>query len=277
MAWWEGVNETRVLIAPESANYKGEFLSLRHPKSGNKTCFLLVNESLQEIHWFKQPYGSWFLGDYVCEDGRLYTATPVDPVFILLPIFDEARMKKGSDPGKFRQLDEIIFVDAYPDYQKLFSIAEKSMELVCDFKEIGSTKFFRLNDLKVLDWLNCKVNQLEKTLPNLDKNYATRDHKEILADSVALLGEYLKDEPWLNLLCSYLKIDTRELAIAQGSGILSTEKIENEPILFNPVQKETSGNNKKITTRGRPSKKTKVEDTSSRNIKEMFTRASRKK
>jgi hypothetical protein len=26
-------------------------------------------------------------------DGRLYTATPVDPVFIMLPIFEEARMK----------------------------------------------------------------------------------------------------------------------------------------------------------------------------------------
>lgn len=26
-------------------------------------------------------------------DGRLYTATPVDPVFILLPVFEEARMK----------------------------------------------------------------------------------------------------------------------------------------------------------------------------------------
>lgn len=26
-------------------------------------------------------------------DGRLYTATPVDPVFIFLPVFDDARMK----------------------------------------------------------------------------------------------------------------------------------------------------------------------------------------
>ena len=26
-------------------------------------------------------------------DGSLYMATPIDPVFILLPIFDEARMK----------------------------------------------------------------------------------------------------------------------------------------------------------------------------------------
>lgn len=34
---------------------------------GNTTCYLLVNEMLQEIRWFKQPYSSWFLGDYVAE------------------------------------------------------------------------------------------------------------------------------------------------------------------------------------------------------------------
>lgn len=30
---------------------------------------------------------------FVSTDGRLYSATPVDPVFIFLPIFEEARMK----------------------------------------------------------------------------------------------------------------------------------------------------------------------------------------
>lgn len=46
----------------------------------------------------------WFFLSRVCSyvsivillfhtDGRLYVATPVDPVFVLLPIFYEARMK----------------------------------------------------------------------------------------------------------------------------------------------------------------------------------------
>nr|XP_048331705.1 ribonuclease H2 subunit B isoform X2 [Ziziphus jujuba var. spinosa] len=159
MGWWEGSDETRVMVAPDSGcteNGVGRYLSLRHPKSGNKTCYLLVNEGLQELHWFKQSYSSWFLGDYVAEDGRLYIATPVDPVFVLLPIFEEARMKKRDDPGKFRQIDEIIFIDGYPGYQHLLSIAEKSMQVVCEVKEVGSLKFFRLDDSKVLSWLCCK-------------------------------------------------------------------------------------------------------------------------
>ena len=43
-------------------------------------------------------------------------------------------MQKGDDPGKFRQLDEIIFIDGYPGYQHLSLIAEKSMQVVCDLK-----------------------------------------------------------------------------------------------------------------------------------------------
>lgn len=106
-------------------------------------------------------------------------------------------MQNGNDPGKFRQLDEIIYLQDYPEYRYLSTIAENCMQIVCDCKgtsllnlvikvihvlralfmyhiiilptnkvesfvhvgvaEIGSTKFFRLNDSKVLAWMLCKV------------------------------------------------------------------------------------------------------------------------
>lgn len=43
-------------------------------------------------------------------------------------------MQKGEDPGKFRQLDEILFVDGYPEYQHLLSTVENCMQVVCDVK-----------------------------------------------------------------------------------------------------------------------------------------------
>ncbi|XP_052170134.1 uncharacterized protein LOC127786643 isoform X2 [Diospyros lotus] len=273
MAWWEGFDEARLLIAPEldvTGNCKGQLLLLRHPKSGNKTSYLFINGALQEIHWVKQSYGSWFVGEYVCEDGSLYTATPIDPVFILLPIFEEARMKKGDDLGKFRQLDEIIFINGYPGYQCLFSIAEKYMQVVCDFKEVGCTKFFRLNDSKVLSWLSYKVDQLKQILPTLDKNYAARDEKDTLADAVSILREYLKDEPWLKLLCGNLKLDLQEVPKDQDIKILPS-RVENNPLSFDPIQENSC---KKTTGSGRQTKKARVE---SQNIQEMFSRASRRR
>ncbi|KAB1204454.1 Ribonuclease H2 subunit B [Morella rubra] len=232
----------------------GQFLSLCHPKS----------------------------------DGCLYTATPVDPVFIMLPIFEEARMKKRDNPGKFRQLDEIMFITGYPGYQHLLLIAENSMQVVCEVKEIGSSKFFRLDDSKVLAWLYCKVCELKQSLPILDKNYAARQEKDTLADAVSILGEYVKDEPWLKLLCNHLKLNlveaTREAAgveyLLAPSGSLATQTdiklmLLSEGALYCTVY-QGKGSDKKSTKSGKQAKKAKVE-TESKNIKEMFSRASRRR
>lgn len=43
-------------------------------------------------------------------------------------------MQKRDDLGKFRQLDEILFIDGYPSYQQLISIAENCMQVVCEVK-----------------------------------------------------------------------------------------------------------------------------------------------
>lgn len=276
MAWWEGVEESRLLIAPDPSavgNGSGEFLSLRHPKLGTKMCYLISNGLLQELHWFKKAYGSWFLGDYVCEDGRLHTANPVDPVFILLPIFEEARMKKGDDLGKFRSLDEILFVSDYPGYQHLMSIAENCMEVVCEIKEAGSLKFFRLDDSKVLHWLCYKVCQVKKTLPALDQNYAARDDKDTLVDAVSIVAEYLKDEPWLKILCDHFKINIPDATTKPSELEASPAALENKAGP-NTSQGKSNGEKKTASARnGKQSKKPKVE-TESKNIREMFTRAS---
>ncbi|XP_019053723.1 PREDICTED: ribonuclease H2 subunit B [Nelumbo nucifera] len=279
MAWWDNVAETRIVIAPEpgstisARNGEGCFLFLRHPKSGDTTSYFFINGSIQEFHWFKQSYGSWFIGDYVCEDGCLYTATPIDPIFILLPIFEEARMKKANDQGKFRPLDEILFVSGYPGYQHLLCVAEDSMRIVCEIKEIGSTKFYRLDDSKVLAWLCHKVHQLKLTLPTLDKNYAALDEKDTctMTEVVLLLGEYLK-EPWLKLLCGHLKLDLQE-----ASGKVPTcEILPTTPQNTSGSSSQVkSGSDKKTSSNAKQAKKMKME-TNSQNIKDMFRRATRR-
>ena len=43
-------------------------------------------------------------------------------------------MQKGDDAGKFRQLDEILFIDGYPGYQHLLPVLEKSINIICEVK-----------------------------------------------------------------------------------------------------------------------------------------------
>lgn len=279
MAWCDGLGEPRILISPQkdtttTINAEGCILSLCHPKSGKPTNYVFSDGKLQELHWFKQSYGSWFLGDYVCEDGGLYIATPVDPIFILLPVFEAARMMKGNDQGMFRQLDEILCVDGYPGYQHLMVLAKDSMQLVCEVKEIGSSKFFRINDSKVLAWLRHKVHHLKATLPKLDKNYAAQEKKDTLKDIVSILGEYLKDEPWLTHLCSHLQLDMQELHNKILKNETDSTFLENTPVSPCPLQVKV-GNGKSRSSNGRPSKRLK-HPTDSQNIKDMFYRATRK-
>ncbi|XP_020572153.1 ribonuclease H2 subunit B isoform X2 [Phalaenopsis equestris] len=259
MAWYDGMKEPRLVICPVKAtqdvnqneNRSGEgcILSLIHPKSGNPTSYMLKDGLLQEFHWFKQCYGSWFLGDYACEDGSLYFSTPVDPIFIFLPIFSNARLKKGKEQGMFRQIDEILFNNDYPSYQCLVSLAEQSMQLVCEVKEIGSSKFFRLDDSKVLCWLCSK-------------------------EAVSILGEYLEDDPWLKLLCSRLKLDINEKMKEAHRIEDDLIFLEKSPTPSHPQKGKGSGGTAK-TTNEKPSKKLKVE-TDSRNIKDMFRKVSRR-
>lgn len=193
----------------------------------------------------------------------------------MLPLFEDARMKKGDDPGKFRQLDEILFVNDYPGYQQLFSIAKDCMEIVCESKEIGSTKFFRLDDKKVFAWLHYKVCQLKQTLPALDQNYAAREEKDTLADSVSILGEYLKDDPWLKLLCDHFKLNLPEAKRIAADIEVCPSAIES-PVGSSNFSQGKNTSEKKTGRNVKQAKKAKVE-TESRNIKEMFTRASRRR
>ena len=44
------------------------------------------------------------------------------------------RHKKLRDSGKFKQLDEVFFINGYPGYQYLLSIADNSTQVLYDVK-----------------------------------------------------------------------------------------------------------------------------------------------
>lgn len=207
--------ESRVLIArlPSQAtcelgvDTQGCLLHLKNPKTGAKSCYMMINETLQEIHWFKEQFSSWFIGNHVLEDGSLYMCTPMDPIFLLLPILDEARMKRADDVGKFRLLEEILYVEGYPGYMNLIQLSQHLLDAVCEVRDIGTSKYYRLDDSKVLSWLCCKVKLTMEGLDTLE-GYDTMLEEAKEAHAIGLLGDYLiKDSPWLVMLCHHLGVD----------------------------------------------------------------------
>lgn len=81
-------------------------------------------------------------------------------------IFLSKFMQKGDDPGKFRQLDDIMFINGFPGYQHLLSVAEKSMQVVCEVKgghvvyKIRK-KFKHVYNLFSLFLLHCLLQKLD--------------------------------------------------------------------------------------------------------------------
>lgn len=59
--------------------------------TGNKACYLYVDGGLLELHWFKQSYGSWFLGDYVCEGKIIKIEDSADSILITDPYYYNQR------------------------------------------------------------------------------------------------------------------------------------------------------------------------------------------
>ena len=63
------------------------------PHAGEPAEYLLIDGHLQEVNWYKERFRSWFVGDAVLEDGSMYLCTPVDPLFLALPLLDSSRMQ----------------------------------------------------------------------------------------------------------------------------------------------------------------------------------------
>uniref|UniRef100_A0A0A9F9E3 Ribonuclease H2 subunit B wHTH domain-containing protein n=1 Tax=Arundo donax TaxID=35708 RepID=A0A0A9F9E3_ARUDO len=182
-------------------------------------------------------------------------------------------MSNGKDPGKFRQLDEILYVEGYPGYQQLMTVAGHHMELVCEVKEVANMKFFRLDDSKVLSWLCCKIQNLKEAFFKLGKNYAAQGEKELLKEAVQMIREYLKDEPWLTLLCKKLQLDVNEIVDATSKASEASFCVGSSPAPALPSESKVANGSAK-SSKGRPAKKPKTE-VGSKNIKDMFRRATR--
>jgi ribonuclease H2 subunit B len=104
----------------------------------------------------------------------------------------------------------------------------------------------------------------------LDKNYAAQDEKQTLVDSVSIVGEYLKTEPWLKLLYDHLGLKFVDPTMKETNMENLPTANENNMASSNSIQEKA---NKKP---GKQTKQAKVE-TGSKNIRDMFSRACKKK
>jgi len=156
--------ETRVMIVPENSmedvsTNNVKIVKLRHPKSDKSSSFLVnpTNHQMFEMLSFEEDHRSWFIGSKVVSDGRIFLATPVNPVFLALPYLIKA--------PKLVPLDQMLEDSEYPDVEEiLLSALGERLEVVADRKGDKDLNVWKYNEEKTLEWLVAKVKSLGSML-----------------------------------------------------------------------------------------------------------------
>ncbi|KAJ3207561.1 hypothetical protein HDU67_007376 [Dinochytrium kinnereticum] len=147
-------------------------VTLPHPRNGDSVLFALnaTTEVLFEIQRMETdldtndhvtPIRSAMFGAHILQDGNVNAFTPFDLLFLLLPALEVARGKTGT--GKWDEIDNILFNNQFPDlnYFSTWAKLPKILETICDVNAtIPDHTFYRLNDEKVITWLEAKVTKV---------------------------------------------------------------------------------------------------------------------
>uniref|UniRef100_A0A8C6XH64 Ribonuclease H2 subunit B n=1 Tax=Naja naja TaxID=35670 RepID=A0A8C6XH64_NAJNA len=249
-----GGNSSRqwVVVLPESATDLPKkpgagplFSRLPHPSTGQAALYLFGSDACQifEIKAFHEEYRSWFIGQEVQYDGRLFFATPMDPLFLVLFYL----MKAEKEQGKFQPLDQVLVDEEFSSSIQLLQCTNTSQSIhhIAEQKEIGGKKFFRYSEKKTLTWLNKKVNQLVKVIKEnnipvgekvqaatfISNNQANSGTEEdYIRYAHGLISEYIPEELSATL-ANYLRLP-------QGTDLPSEPASKKRKLSDGPVEAE---------------------------------------
>ena len=126
------------------------------------------------------------LEGYVNKSAEIFVATPIDPIFILLPLMDRswAILRKQSGEGLFRPFDDILdeqldddrhlrYVLTHPTFRPTLL---RAMSQICDSVDAGDEQMYRLNALKLYEYILAKTKRVvENGLPDsLEDRFVAR-------------------------------------------------------------------------------------------------------
>ncbi|XP_049887154.1 ribonuclease H2 subunit B isoform X2 [Pectinophora gossypiella] len=131
-------------------------ITIPHPADGRpaKYCLDNINKKIYEIVTFSEPHRSWFIGETVKSDGGLQMVTPVNPLFIVLPLL------KAQCTNRAIPLEGLL---SEKGYDKIVDFVS-NMEQVADLKGPADLQAYKYNEEKTLKWLEERVCRLAKVL-----------------------------------------------------------------------------------------------------------------
>jgi hypothetical protein len=206
-------NPSKLFILPTGASHEARIVTLPDPANGHPSRFYLCPEKgLYEFNEISAPRAdprSWLLSSdghevqdtsktgseeekplinrpaYLSRSQSLFIATPIDALFLLLPILSpEKQLSKGTKKSMFITFDDHIdMVDNLPTQLKSIlldqsyrSIFEKRLTAICDVVDAGEDSMFRMSQSKLATTMLKKaIRAAGKQLPqSMEDRFVTR-------------------------------------------------------------------------------------------------------
>lgn len=212
---------SRVFILPTKATSAARIVLLPNPRYAKPTRYLLCPESgLYEFTQIAAPKAnprSWLiekepataeeaeLPAHITNGADLFVATPVDPLFLVLPaLFAKPATSKSDDAKRLFLTSEDHF-DSISDSasthflevlrcEKTRTLFEARMEAICDTVEAGDERMFRLNEKKLMEEILSKARALSST--SLPPSMENRFVKKVLEAPLSVQkSDVVKTDP----------------------------------------------------------------------------------
>lgn len=182
----------RLFLSARDLSSGCKIARLPHPRTAQPIAIALAdNEFLLEINKFREPQAdnpcSWLLTgtapERVQQDGSLFVATPLDPLFLLLPPLRQLTQpaqsnRRESSAGLYRPMSELSSEAGSEEATAALEATAlalpdllQRLRAICDVNDKYDEPMVRLNEVKLSAWLQRKVEALRTHLAS-DSNAA---------------------------------------------------------------------------------------------------------
>ncbi|XP_055356779.1 ribonuclease H2 subunit B-like, partial [Paramacrobiotus metropolitanus] len=147
-----------------------QFLKFPHPATGSGTlwAFDSLNGEVYQLFQLQEKCCSWFVGNYVLEDGSFYSLVPVDPLFLAIPFLLKSKQKRLFQPVDQMLSDCLVNSPEYRTAVELLlrndAVFLNEVDLICTMKNVHGNRFVKLCRRKLAAWLKIKVKYLSASL-----------------------------------------------------------------------------------------------------------------
>lgn len=161
-----------------------------------------------EMVKFKENQGSWMADSCVEQDGSLYVAAPLDPLYFVVALLREAEGFKPFD----------MVAASYPELVRVLGGCVGRLTQLCDIVDVeGGQPWYRYNEFLCLRWLTNKVAAVAATLESTGVPVVAGEDYTVMAYSIiaGYVPELLACE-----LKSYLGLDAPPATVCSTQHVL---------------------------------------------------------